>query len=422
MQARMAFADGDARNSGAWHDLRVRPGESFGVENPLIQPDDISAALYQDPGLISKFTLGGGNPTLPVNWAIPDHYLAIAAHFGHGAAAVESPAGVWTQKLSVSQTAVTFDDRVNIEIWRDKLRGYLYERCLVSQLQFSVSPRGLLQGQIQCVGNRFTLFGEAIEITATGTPEAPKVNGFYRADLADDIFIEVASVAPASVKVKIGAVATYDGTAIPVTDDEIAILADENDVALGGEGEDVQLVVSDTSGWTVGDEWQVPYRRPQWASSLPVADQLNEVAVRIYIDGVVARLRQAQATSTRPGVLDEAVGGRFTDLIRENGFWTAEWAISRTALQEVGLEDALLHANAISLRMEAPGGLIGATGIHRRLVARSLDCRPTGNTVQIGSADDAEEAYTLTAHPTTDVNYPDALTVELVSEVEDLAA
>lgn len=409
------------RHLGALLDTRFR-SESFAIGNPGIQPEDITADAYQESPDITKFEVGGGTPELAVTWAPDDHYLILASHFGGSATPVEAPTGVWTHHLGAGETDVVFGD-LNLEIWRHKDRGYLFTNFLPAQLTFEIGPRGYLIGSAQFSGNRFCLLGDAVIVTATGTPEVPAVRGFARSTLADDVFLEAQSISPLVVKCKVGSGSTYDGANIAITDGEWSPpLTDEADADLGGEGESVQIYVGDSSGWTVGDEIRIPYQRADWAATLPASSRGNEVLATILLDGVEAGLRSVTLTSTRPATVDEVIGGRFSDGRDESGFRSATWGITRRAIREVGLEDKLLHASEVQLRMTVLGPVIGATGVRRQLIFRSLNCRPTGETFAVGGPDNPEEAYELSAHPSTDGTYPHALNVEIVNGIADLTA
>lgn len=426
-QARVAFGTQAGRTS-AWTDFRFR-SESLGLDFPTIEDDSIRAFGEQEQGLPSKIRVNGA---LPVNWQGEDHEKFIANFFGHGATPSESPTGVWTKKYAVQESDVDYIS-LWLEISRDLGRPELLVGAEVQQLQFSIAAATILNGSIQVFAPRAMFWGDAAEVVVTGTPNAPILRGIHDyagLQLADpDIFVKVSSVGSDVVtfQTKVGTAAAYSNSQGPLAtgndSDGNPIwhnLEDEAGVLIGDEGLPVQIHFPDDT-LTAADEWEFTGTRAVWSQSLPTHSPFNEIYAEVYVDGTIFRTRDLGLTLERPIEPDDAIGGRFVDTVIEQGQRTAVWTLTRRA-SNLALYDKLLRAESATVRLQAYGALIGATGVRRQLIIRSLNCIPEGRGPNVAGRDTLDEQITLRAHPSTDGTYPSAVTIETVNSVEDIAA
>jgi hypothetical protein len=296
-------------------------------------------------------------------------------------------------------------------------------------LTFNHAGRSLLNGGISLIGPRYHYFDESVEISVSGGT-APFIRGFgtfanlrSTGDLGD-VFIEV-STAPTGtmgIKVKLGAAATYDGTEIIVTPGEWFTLLDENDVSIGDEDLPVEGYWPDLSGINIADEWSFDRERAVWSPSLPATSSLNEIAATVLLDGAKFRAREISITSVLPAEPDEAIGGRFLedDQISEFGDRTVAGQLNRRAIDSE-IEDRLDRGEPFSIRLDAKGPLIGATGVRRQFSLIMMQCKASGRTPSIGGKAAFDEPFNWTAHPSADVTYPDPLTIEIVNSQASLA-
>jgi hypothetical protein len=430
-QVRLGFeATQGAGDPAAWQDVRIL-NETLGSDNPVIEDESIIDSAEQAEGLETKVTPGGD---LNWNWSPEDHGKPLANFFGKGAAAVESPTGVWTHRLQVSETVLTFN-RLAVEISRDLdnaqgvKRPDLNTGALFSQLTFNAGPRSLLNGAGTLVVPRFHYFADANPITGTGT--SPFIRGFgsyanlISAGDLGDVFVQC-STGPTStmgIKTKLGAAATYDGAELTISPNIWYEIFDENDLRIGDTGIPVELMWPDFTGILVNDDWSFDRERAVWAQSLATAAVCNEVDITVTIDGTKFRTRDLSLTLTRPAAPDEAIGGRFIDhdQISDFGQRTAVGQLNRRAL-DTSLVDRLLRKQPFALQVDAFSTDIAATGVRRAIKIIMKNCIASGRTPSVAGAASFDEPIEFVAHPSADVTYPSAVAVEIVNSQADLTA
>ena len=369
-----------------------------------------------------------------------DHAKWLAGFFGKSAPPVESPTGVWLHKLAVTETDVDFPDRMALEISRDRGRPDFYTGVLPSQLTFNVGPRSLLNGAVSLVIPRFHHFDDPTQIVGAGT-SLPFLRGLYNvANLQEadpdvaDLFLQISAVpgtggADFDILAKLGLATTYDGAAIPVfvgNDTESnpifqRLLHTASNVDVG-QSEDLPVEAhwKDATGATVLDEFRIPRRRDVWTQTLPTKAVFNEIAIFVRVDGLEERTRDLSLTFTRPGERDEAIGGRFVDQVLEQGQRTYAGQLNRRALSRT-FTDRLIAGEPFELEVDAASIPIGATGIRRRMKLIAKNCRASGRTPSVGGRATFDEAIAFRCHPSVDVTYPAAMTVEVTNSQASLA-
>lgn len=431
-QARIGFETNEGFGDPAnWQDFRLL-SESVGADIPTIEDESIISTAEQEEALDTKISPIGGD--FNINWSPEDHAKHLANFFGAGATPVQAPTGVWTHKLAVGETDVSFG-KVAVEISRDLdnrlaspvKRPDLFVGGLFGQLTFNAGPRSLLNGAATLVVPRFHHWRDPAVQTGTGTdPFIRGLPSYANMGSADgDVWISVTSAPGATmgIKVKLGSASTYDGTEITVTPGEWTTILDENDAQIGSVDLPVEIYFPDFTGINLADEWRVQRERAVWSPSLPDAAVLNEIAITILLDGTKFRTRDLSLTLTRPAEPDEAIGGRFleNDQINEFGQRTTSGQLNRRAL-DTSLVDRLLRREPFSLRVDAYSTFIGATGVQRQLSLIMMNCIPSGRTPSVGGVASFDEPIDFTAHPSDDVTYPAAVTAEIVNSQADLTA
>lgn len=430
-QLRVGFeATAGYGDPAAFQDVRLL-SETLGSDIPIIQDESIIDSAEMDEGYETKIIPGGD---INVNWSPEDHVKFLANFFGKGKTAVQAPTGVWTHKLAISETDITFD-RLAVEISRDLdnilatpvKRPEMYVGALASQLTWASGPRSFLNGAITLVTPRFHFLEDATVLTGTGTD--PVIRGFHKysglGSADGDIFVKVDSIPAATMDIicKVSAAAAYGTTKIVITPLTWTELTDEGDLRIGDTGIPVEILWPNLTGVVNLDEWRFDRERAIWTQSLAAAAVLNEVDIEIQLDGTKFRTRDFSLTATRPAEPDESIGGRFleVDQVNEFGQRTVAGQLNRRAL-DTALVDRLLRREPFSLTIDARGPEIGSTGSRRQMILTMKNCIPSGRTPSVGGAGSFDEPIDFMAHPSSDGTYPSALTVELVNSQADLTA
>lgn len=431
-EARLQVAFGDESGpSSSWTQARFT-SHDLGLEPTIIEDESIRASGEEEEGYDGKFDVSGA---LSAVYHAEDHERYIASHFGFGNAPVEDPTGVWTKRYDRGQTVNEFGP-LWTRIDDDLGRPMVYKRATVSEMVAELGVDGLLTGRFTLLPTRADTWSDAVEVAVTATPDPPVVRGIPQlallsaAQLPDgDIYVRVA-VLPGgtqlTIEVKVGAGSAYSNqqtieTGNNADGDPIYVeLLDEDGDQIGDDGLPVEVHFPNVA-YTVADEFRFDREIPQWAIALPGSGAFNEVLAQVFVDGELFRLNQISLTSTRPAVLDPAIGGRFVGEVLERGDRTAEWSLSRRATDRK-IIDKLIRAGSASVRLLARGDFIGATGVRRSLELRSMNCRVRGKTPGIGGRDTFDESITLRAHPSDDATYPSALNATMVNTVASIAA
>lgn len=425
---RIAFGDESGRSS-SWSQARFN-SHDLGLEPTVIEDPSIRASGEEEEGYDGKFNLSGG---LNVTYHAEDHERILASHFGSGSTPVEAPIDVWTKRYDRGQTDIAFP-RLWAQIDDDLGRPMVYKPGIAQQMTWELGVDGLLNGVATMLFPRADTWSDAVAVAVTGTPSSPVLRGLPQLSLLSssllpdgDVYARVA-VLPGGVQltieVKVGAAAVYSNqqtidTGNDADGNPIYVEAlDEDGDQIGDDGLPVEIHFPDAA-YTVGDEFRFDREIGQWAISLPDSGAFSEVIAQIIIDGQPFRANQIGLTSTRPGVLDPAIGGRFVGNVLEIGDRTAEWTLNRKA-QDRKMIDKLIREGTATIRLLARGDFIGATGVRRSLELRSMNCRLRGKTPGVSARDTFDESLTLRAYPSSDVTYPSSLNATVVNSVADI--
>jgi Phage tail tube protein len=406
-----------------WTDFRLL-SEGVGAELPLITDESLNPAGEQEQGDPGKINLGG---PLNVNFHAEDHAKLLAAFFGLGATAVESPTGVFTHRFSALEEDIVFPCGV-LEIAPAERSPYVYTGVVPNALNFSAAPNNYLSGSVGLAIPRMHPFADQAIVAGT-PPDVAYLRGLPRFDTAEDatdterrIYIQVQSktASTVTIKCKIGAAASYSGADIVCTEGEWTRLTDEADAEVGSFDLPVEIMFTEANNYTANDAIYFQTERPIWTPALNARSVFNEIFMEILIDGEVERVNAFTAALTRPVERDENIGGRFVDATYEQGVRTAVFTINRRAFKTETMLHRLLRAESLALRVNALSTLIGSTVVRRQLSLIAPNCLLEGRTPSVGGASEFPELVTLRAFPSDDVSYPSAVTAELVLGTEDL--
>lgn len=399
-------------------DMRIR-SESIGGNFPLITVDDILAGSEAAEGLPTKIDPSGD---FSCNWNPEDHSPLWANFQGHGKNPVTLASGAYKHRLAPSETDIAFRT-LQAEISRDNGRPEVYVGCYVSALDFSVSPRGVLQGKSSLVIPRFHFWKDAAVSAGTPTVTGVYVRGLANyANLDQDLYVKITtdpSGGSMGIKVKVGSGGTYSATEITVTAGAWYDLKEgASDAQVGSDEAPVQIYFSALTGYSVStpDVILIGSLRSVWSQSLPVSSPLNEIACAVYIDGASTptRLRDVAISATRPVVKDEIVGGRFTDVILEQGQRLATLSIKRRSIDR-SMTNRLIHAKYLSFDFYAKGVLLGATAFRRQLRLVGMNAIPSGKTPSVQSASQFDDDIKFDLRKSSDSTFPSAFSMEVTN-------
>lgn len=427
---RVAFGD-EAGIDSSWQQMRFN-SHDLGLEPTIIEDPSIRASGEEEEGYNGKYNITGG---IAVTMHSEDHERLVASHIGTGNTPVELPATVFTKRYDRSQSDITFG-RIWAQIDDNLGRPMTYKNAIVQEWRAELGVNGLLTSTFGLLPTRADTWSEAVELAATGTPEAPVLRGLPQlallseSDLPDgDVYVKISALpggTQLTIQVKVGATAAYSNSQVIETGldsdgNPIYVeLLDEDGEQIGDDGLPVEIHFPNNVH-TIADEWRFDRETPSWPILLPDSGAFSEVLAQIYIDDEPFSLNQVTMVSTRPAVADPSIGGRFVSSVLERGDRTLEYTLSRRA-NDRKLIDKLIREGSARIRIFGRGDFIATTGVRRSLDIRSLNCRVRGKTPTIGDRTTFDESITLRAHPSTDVTYPSALNVTYINSVEDITA
>lgn len=423
---RVAFGTLTGGPTSAFTGFRFR-SEGFGWEAATIEDDSIRGSSGPAEPLKSKIEVGG---SIPINWSVEEHLRFFADFHGAGSTPAESPTDVWMQRFGRSQSGVSFATPLIIDASRDDGRPERSTNAHVISYSFTNSPRAIESGEIALLGSRFDHWDDAAEVAVTGSPNAPSVRGpakFAHLGSADgNLYLKITtgpSGGLVGVSLKVGAAAAYSHEITGVAAATWYTALDQAGARIGTIDMPVQFRLPDVSV-ALNDEWRYDRERDLWSQVLPTAAVLNEIAVAVYMDGTEFRLNEYSVTCTKGWQADEQIGGRFNDSLMLRGDWpVVEGSINRNNLGTRDLRDRLLSAEPFALIVDRYAStLIAGTQVNQRWRSIMPNCIPGGRSASIPDRLTFPEALSFTAHSSADVTYPDPITEEFYSSVEDIAA
>lgn len=412
------------RDSASLIDMRVR-SETMGGNFPLIAVDDIVAGAEEAEGLPTKIDPSGD---LNVNWNAEDHAKLLANHFEKGAAPSTLASGAYLHKLATSETNTTFKS-LQFEISRDTGQPQFYPGCQVQAVDFSLSPGGLLTGKASILAPRFDTWAPAVGITLDASPVLPHLRGLPNETnylLTDGNVKFKVTTAPSmgtmGIKFTLGEAGTYGSSdeitvAIGAWYDAKLTATDVGDI--GSKDMPVQIYFTDLTGYAADDEISFHREATVWSQSLAACSPFNEIAATVYVDSAAFRVRDLTLSSTRPVIRDPYIGGRFQDVMLEQGKFHRQLTIKRRNLDR-SLQNKIMYAKKFGFRLDIYSGQLGATNYQRRISLIGLYAKPSGKTASVQNATTYEDDITATFLPGSDGTYPSSLTCEIVNSASVL--
>jgi hypothetical protein len=296
----------------------------------------------------------------------------------------------------------------------------MYPGCHVSALDFAISPGNLLTGKATILAPRFQTWDEAVPVSVDGSPVMPRVRGlpnqpnFTTGD--GDLWFKVSSNDSTTVTGKFHMLDGGDYTDAPDVVFTINEWGDALDVngQIGTLAAPVQLLFRNTVGYTPADEIVIPRDRAVWTQSLAVCAPTNEIDARVFVDGSAFRVRDIGLTMTRAIIKDPYVGGRWQDSFVEQGKRHYALTLKRRNLDK-SLTHRIMYATEFGFRIDCYSGLIGDTGINRRLSFIGMKAQPQGKTPSVQNATTFEDDIVATFYPSDDMDYPTSVTCEAVN-------
>lgn len=395
--------------------------ETLANDAGVIEDPSITAAGEEPESLPSKLSTAG---TIAVAWNAEGHAHYLANLIGQSATPTNPTAGVYVHKLAVGETDVAIPDTMTVEVSRDDGLPQLFLGARVAKASFALQPSSLLTGSIDLIAIRSHYWKAASQTAGTSTDPIlrnfPNATKWAAAD--HDVYLKCTDGATKAFKAKVGSAAAYGGagTVMTFTAATWIPLIDETGARIGDRALEVEAYFPDFSGLATNDEWKFDSERAVWVPSIPDVPKFNEIYAVIEIDSATIRLEQISLDILRPTQAVMNIGGRFADAVMHRGRRSASGSIQRDQL-DVTLRKKLERGTPFSLRLEAYTGLaIGATAYEHSLAIVAMNCVPSGKTVTVANGQRLTEVIPFTCHPSSDVTYPNAVTLELTNSLANL--
>lgn len=418
---------GQAATSGFVDHLFV--SEDVSPEYSTIDSQSISNNAETPESQPSKINSGGN---IIVELDAEGHYHYLANMMKHAATPVNPTGSVYQHKLAPTETDVDFADALTIEIDRDDGSPSLNKHARVGSFELSIEPSNFVNATIGVVVERSEYYSAAVETAATSTPTDPLIRGLPKYSdwiLADgDVLVQVedASNAPTSIDivVRVGAGSFATDTPLTVNAAEWTELftSAATPVRIGTRDIPVEIYWPNFTNVTNGDTWRFDRERSVWVPAYPDVPKFNEIFASVIIDGSEYEIDQITLTATRPVSIKHAIGGRHGKRVKERGRRTVSGTFQREYL-DTSLKKKLERAQQFALNIEMYSGeaITGSYEHYIKFIAKNC-IFGTSKVAVIAGNEEMNESYPFTCHPSSDVNYPSSLTVEMQNTVADLSA
>ncbi len=416
--------------------------ESLTSDIGTIDRESITSASQRPPSLPSKIRAGGDiNVELDAEAYV--RYFANAQQKGKTPVDL-SGAAIFQNVLAPSETDVTFDDTMQVEVWRDDDLGQIFPGAKVGALAFNASIESVFTCAIsmQSVGTSY--WGDSVigveTSVAVADGDLPRLRNYpsyatwsLAAGTASEVHLKVISLdSPSAGDIELEAIigagafpaANTFVTQFGVDSNGDAIWADVIDAdtgtVMGDRAMPVQVHLPGATNYEVLDTFVVTRDRAIWTPTFPSLPVFNEIFITITIDAVDYCLQEFSLTLTRPIAPVFCIGGRFPKEIRERGQRVVEGSFTREYVS-VDLRKRLERGEPFKLKVETFSGEIVAGGFEHRMLLVSPLCIAAGATASVSSSEEMNETIDWTGHPNAAdaEGYVDDLTIEIDSTVED---
>lgn len=258
-------------------------------------------------------------------------------------------------------TLYTDDDTGNPVRWVDvRASGF----SLVCQ------NRANLRLTVPIAPGKFDMHGAVTQTSGTGST-LPELRHTWSGNTEEtddtDIYVQVVTASPLTIKVKVGSATTYDGAAISVTPGTWQYLTYlTGNAPLGRRDEQIQIYWPTSPTLVDADAFRILNRRARWSPSYGTARVLAEIQARFYLGTDEIVLDGGWTlTVAIPGVETRYAPGTSQPIgTFRSGFQDVSLQISRRMI-DYTLQRALLERQTLSCVLEMKNDtLIGATSAY----------------------------------------------------------
>lgn len=281
---------------------------------------------------------------------------------------------------------------------------------------------------------RLTVNAERADIVgaaSSGTPPAaPYIQGWpTQAELGSvdpTLYLSVIDPVPTAaydirLAAKVGAASAY-GPGQALLAGEPLRLNDSAGLRLGQAGLYLEAILDDPTGLALNHEWAFPLTRAAWTRALPPRVATTSAMARVYRDGVAYRVTEGSIVLSNPTDFAATGGSRAGDEgVTPSNKRTVRWNLTRIA----GLDDKTAQdirsggAFGLEVRFETDV-VIAGTSIYYEIAGISRRCRPTqGSTINQVNGNTIRHQLVASAHESTDPDFPDPFTWEVVNTIAD---
>lgn len=426
---RVAFEDipGVPRIAGPFHDIENFAGETITNTAETIQRTAITRAGERPRGMPSKIPAAGTLTLDAIN--TEQDWLFNGLLLGAVDTDVDTPeVGANRHRIHSTTGTRDFPESATIYAWRDDDLPQRLLRAMCSQLEISFAERQLVGMVASFVGGRGDYWDDPARTAGAGTA-FPAIRGIHVAQFATDatqnVWVEVTvqTATEITFKRRIGDADAFGAGTSVATRGEWTNLVDEGGVLLGAPGDRLQIYWPVAGTFAVGDILRFDRIRGVWAPSFPDSIIVNEVYSTITFDGVDFEMTSGTLTLTKPTEARFGFGGRRARRVRQRGLRDYTISLEREYL-DTKVRRKLELGETFALRVHLSTGVtIGTTGnLHQSMEFIMPLCDPSGPNATVTDPNTMNETITATAHPSADVTYPSAVTVEVVNSIDDLVA
>jgi len=386
----------------------------------LIDPMSIQsggAPLRKLPG---KVDLASGGPLAmgDVDPADPGLILFLANLFENYTVTSKDTAEWYRWEFALDATTAA-DEFLTIYNDTDVIPRTTFYDIMLGGFTAAASPGGNFSMDFPYVAGGYHFFGDWVGDTwaANNDPVFRKTwSGNWEETGDFDIYIQEQSndANSITIKVKIGAAATYDGANITVNFGEWTRITDENDARIGKKAEQIEIFLPvGTTGIVASDTGHVVNRRPSWTPTLATQRKISSINTTFVVDGVESRAEGGwsieAAWANLESVLD--VAGRQTATVQRTGDLSASISPTRR-LVDLDFQKKLHEADTIQVFFDGETDeIIPGTANLRpyRMIIGAPACLLSGSMYGVEpGGENKEEALSLMAGlPDAAVNYAD---------------
>lgn len=418
-----------AVNSG-WFDLQFS-GAELGGDFARVKSGNLAPGSQRQRGNLGKIPVLGSIKGEP----FPDRAFGMLVGEGQRKVTTTTLAtGVYNHRMGPTE-AVSFPSLASRVSRDDGAPGTIADAA-VDGFDLSLEPNKAPEFSFSLVAERTARWGPAIATVGTVTASKYAVlRGLPSAALlalADGkIFAKVVAATSATsitVKVKIGAAATYDGVDIVIPcgpnaagNPQWVRLTDENDVRIGEPGMYIEMAVSTGTGFAVNDILTFARESATWTTTGPTMLALNEIYAEIRFDDAAYCITSFKLSAKYPVAALDCIGGRFAPGLYRSGEREISITVDRRP-DNLTLMNRLITGETFALVVTIGNGQEVAPGFDFLLTITCPLCEIEGKETEATA--DLKESVKISCNqsPGDASGYVDDMTIELVNGVASLVS